>query len=129
MTNSLTHFEIYGERPADLAAFYRTVLGWEVEQMPGVDYWRINPGQGDGGTLHGGLTYRAIPGLTGWMFYVNVSSLDETVSKVQQGGGSIVRPKTAVPRVAWVTIVADPQNNIFGLWQEDSTAFPLPEPD
>jgi uncharacterized protein len=41
MTNSVTHFEIYGENPAGLADFYREVLGWQVEQMPGINYWRI----------------------------------------------------------------------------------------
>ena len=63
------------------------------------------------------------------MLYVNVASLDETVARVQSLGGSIVRPKTAVPRTAWVTIVADPAKNIFGVWQADPTAFPMPEPD
>jgi predicted enzyme related to lactoylglutathione lyase len=33
VTNSLTHFEIYGEPRAGLAEFYRTVFGWRVEQM------------------------------------------------------------------------------------------------
>jgi len=129
MINSLTHFEIYGEKPAALADFYRSVFGWHIEQMPGVDYWRIQPGTIEAKNLQGGLTYRAIPDLTGWLLYVNVASLDETVAQVEQLGGSIVRPKTAVPRTAWVTIVSDPAKNIFGVWQADPTAFPLPEPD
>ena len=128
MTNSVTHFEIYGERPVGLADFYRNVFGWQVEQMPGVDYWRIQTGSSEAKALQGGLTYRAIPNLNGWMLYVNVASLDETVALVQSLGGSIVRPKTAVPKAAWVTIVADPANNIFGVWQADPSAFPLPEP-
>ena len=129
MPNSPTHFEIYGEKPSELAEFYRAVLGWEIEQMPAVDYWRINT-RSDGGTsLNGGLTCRAIPGLNGWMLFVNVASLDETVALVQRLGGKIVRPKTAVPKTAWVTIVSDPQGNIFGVWQADASAFPLPVPD
>jgi len=129
MTNSLTHFEIYGARPAELADFYRSVFGWQVEQMPAVDYWRIQTGTAEVKGLHGGLTYRAIPRLNGWMLFVNVAALDQTVALVQRLGGSIVRPKTAVPKTAWVTIVADPQGNIFGVWEADATAFPLPEPD
>jgi predicted enzyme related to lactoylglutathione lyase len=127
--SAVTHFEIYGPEPAGLADFYRQVFGWEVEQMPGVNYWRIQTGAAEGPALHGGLTYRGIPDLNGWMLFVNVASLDETVALVQSLGGSIVRPKTAVPRTAWVTIVADPAKNIFGVWQADSTAFPMPEPD
>jgi predicted enzyme related to lactoylglutathione lyase len=129
MTNLLTHFEIYGEETTKLAEFYRRVFGWQVEQMEAVDYWRINTGSGEPGAIHGGLTYRAIPGLNGWMLYVQVSTLDETVELIKSLGGSVIRPKTAVPRAAWVTIVADPARNIFGVWQADPTAFPLPEPD
>jgi len=128
-TNSLTHFEIYGEQPASLAEFYRSVFGWEIEQMPGIDYWRITTKAVPNGTIDGGLTYRAIPGLNGWMLFVNVPALDETIALVRSLGGSIVRPKTAVPKTAWVTIVADPAKNIFGVWQADATAFPPPELD
>lgn len=129
MTSSVTHFEIYAEEPAKLADFYRNVFGWEVEQMPGINYWRIQIDSAEPKALHGGLTYRAIPDLNGWMLFVNVASLDDTVALVQKLGGSIVRTKIAVPKTAWVTIVADPSKNIFGVWQNDPTAFPLPEPD
>jgi len=129
MTNAVTHFEIYGEHPLALADFYRKAFGWQVEQMEGIGYWRIQTGAAEGPALHGGLTYRAIPDLNGWMLFVNVPSLDETVKRIQHLGGSIVRPKTAVPKTAWVTIVSDPARNIFGIWQADATAFPRPEPD
>ena len=138
MVGSVTHFEIYGERPEEMAEFYRSVFGWNVEQMPGVDYWRISTGTREGGggsgagevaSLNGGLTYRAIPNLNGWMLFVNVESVDETVERIVSRGGSVVRPKTAVPRTAWVTIVSDPAKNFFGIWQSDPNAFPEPEPD
>lgn len=92
-------------------------------------YWRVQTGATEPQALNGGLTYRAIPDLNGWMLFVNVTSLDETVARIQSLGGSIVRPKTAVPRTAWVTIAADPAKNIFGVWQADPSAFPTPEPD
>ena len=129
MTNTVTHFEIYGEHPVALADFYRKALGWHVEQMEGVGKWRIQTGAEKEPALHGGLTYRAIPDLNSWLLFVNVLLLDETVARIQRFGGSIVRPKTAVPKTAWVTIVADPAKNIFGVWQADPTAFPMPEPD
>ena len=129
MTKLLTHFEIYGEQPTELAEFYRRVFGWQVEQMEAVDYWRINTGSGETNALGGGLTYRALPNLNGWMLYVQVPAIDETVELIKSLGGVVIRPKTAVPKAAWVTIVADPAKNIFGVWQADPTAFPLPHPD
>ena len=103
MTNTVTHFEIYGEHPVALADFYGKTFGWQVEQMEGIGYWRIQTGATEGPALHGGLTYRAIPDLNGWMLFVSVPSLDDTVARIQHLGGSIVRPKTAVPYTAWVT--------------------------
>ena len=129
MPSPVTHFEIYGEQPAALADFYRGALGWEVEQMPGLNYWRIDTGVTEPQALNGGLTIRAIPNLNGWMLFVNVESLDETVARIVELGGGVVRPKTAVPRTAWVTICADPARNMFGVWQADPKAFPMPEPD
>ena len=126
MNNTVTHFEIYGDEPANLASFYRALFGWQVEQMEGVGYWRIQTGAAEGPALHGGLTYRAIPDLNGWLLFVNVTSLEETTDCIQHLGGMIVRPRTAVPRTAWVTIVADPAKNIFGIWEADPTAFPVP---
>src|SRR6476619_6184438 len=79
MTSTVTHFEIYGEHPVALADFYREAFDWQVEQMAGIGYWRIQTGAAEGPALHGGLTYRAIPDLNGWMLFVNVPSLDETV--------------------------------------------------
>jgi uncharacterized protein len=129
MKSTLTHFEIYGPVPETLVEFYQNVFGWQVEEMPGLNYWRIQIGATETKPLHGGLTYSAIPDLNGFLLYVNVASMDETVAKILTMGGSIVRPKTAVPRTAWVTIVADPAKNIFGIWQPDPNAFPMPEPD
>ena len=42
---SLTHFEIHGDDPAKLAAFYSSLFGWRHDKAQGVDYWRIEPGR------------------------------------------------------------------------------------
>jgi predicted enzyme related to lactoylglutathione lyase len=125
----VTHFEIYGEEPAKLAEFYRKLFGWQIEQAPGITYWRIQTGAIQSEGIRGGLTYRPIPGPRSWVHYVNVASLDEAVAEVQRLGGAVLRPKTAVPKTAWYAVVADPEGNIFAVWQADPTAMPLPEPD
>ena len=129
MATAVTHFEIYAEQPAKLAAFYRKLFGWQIEQAPGIDYWRIKTGTAEGEGIDGGLTYRPIPGPRSWVHYVHVASLDEAVAEVQRLGGTVLRPKTAVPKTAWYAVVADPEGNIFAVWQADPTAFPPPEPD
>ena len=98
MTSSVTHFEIYGDDPAKLVDFYRNVFGWRVEQMPGVNYWRIQIDSVEPKALRGGLTYRAIPDLNGWMLFVNVASFDDTVALAQKLGGSMFAQRLPCPR-------------------------------
>ncbi len=38
MTARQTNFEIYGDEPETLAAFYRELLGWRIERAERVDY-------------------------------------------------------------------------------------------
>ena len=91
MERSITHFEIYAEEPLQIAEFYGRIFGWRVERMPGVDYWRIFPYANENGPLRGGVTYRAICGLNGWLLQVSVASIDETMMLVQGLGSSIVK--------------------------------------
>lgn len=129
MASAVTHFEIYAEEPPKLAEFYRRLFGWKIEQAPGIDYWRIQTGATNPESAGGGMLYRPIPGPRSWVHYVHVVAIDETVVEVQRLGGSVLRPKSAVARTAWYAVVADPEGNIFAVWQADPTAMPLPEPD
>jgi predicted enzyme related to lactoylglutathione lyase len=123
----VTHFEIYAEEPAALADFYRSLFGWQIDRAPGTDYFMVQTAQAGAGGIRGGLTYRPIPEPRSWVHYVSVESLDATVESVQGLGGTVLRPKTAVPKTAWYAVVADPEGNIFALWQRDPHAFPLPD--
>ena len=128
MGDPATHFEIYAEDPAKLVGFYGALFSWTIEKAPGIDYWRIQTGSGGNG-YSGGLTYRPIPGPRSWVHYVTVEALDEAVARVQQLGGSVVRAKTAVPKVGWYAVMADPEGNIFAVWQPDRNAMPPLEPE
>jgi predicted enzyme related to lactoylglutathione lyase len=129
MTSSVTHVEIYGENPATLAAFYRAVLGWQVDKVPGIDYWRIDTATGVVKGIDGGLMFRPIQGPRRWVHYLHVRSLEQTIERILELGGTVVRPKAAVPKTAWFAVVADPKGNIFAIWQVDPLAMPQPEPE
>lgn len=125
----ITHFEVYGGDPAKLAEFYRAVLGWWIEKAPGVDYWRIPVGQANSEGLSGGITYRPEKGPDGWLCYVRVPSVDAAIEEACRLGGALVRAKTAVPKAAWHAMLADPEGNVFSVWQPDPAAFPELEPE
>ena len=75
------------------------------------------------------MLFRPIPGPRSWVHYLHVDSLDQTVERIVALGGSVVRPKAAVPKTAWYAVVADPDGNIFAIWQADPLAMPAPEPE
>lgn len=124
-----TNFEIYGDDPEGLAAFYRELLGWRIERADGVDYWRIAINAEAAPLTTGGIARRPALAHAGWMNFVQVDSLDATLDAARRLGGTILKDKTAVPRTAWHAVIADPAGNGFLVWQPDPLAFPPPEPD
>ncbi len=126
MLGAVTHFEIYAEEPAVLAEFYGELFAWRLERGPRPDYWRIDTGAH---AFVGGLTYRPVGGARSWVHYVHVASLDDAVADAERLGAVVLRPRTAVPNTAWYAVLADPEGNIFAIYQKDPAAFGPPETD
>jgi predicted enzyme related to lactoylglutathione lyase len=129
MANPVQHFEIYGDNPEKLAEFYTHVFGWRVSKVPNMDYWMLGTAPTDErgmptqpGTINGGLMKRPMPEARAWVNYVTVTSLDEAIKALQAAGGTVLRGRTVVPKMGWFAIVADPEMNAFGIWQDDSNA-------
>jgi hypothetical protein len=118
----VVHFELDAEKPERAIKFYEKVFGWKIEKWKGpIEYWLITTGKEDEPGIDGGLSRRteAEPSIVNT---VDVSSVDEYVKKVESNGGSIVRPKMAVPGVGWMAYFKDPEGNLFGMMEEDSSA-------
>ncbi|WP_395664841.1 VOC family protein [Methylocella sp.] len=129
MAGRITNFEIYGDHPEQLATFYRELLGWRVERAAGVDYWRISADAEGSSPAAGGIARRPSFAQAGWLNFVEVPSLADALEAAVRLGGSILKEKTATPRVAWHAVIGDPAGNAFLVWQADPLAFPTPEPD
>ena len=125
MSAGLSHVEIFGDDPEQLAGLYRDLFGWRIEKAPGIDYWRI---EGESGAV-GGVARRPPVELKGWLPYVQVPSVSASIAVIERHGGRVLKPRTAVPRAAWYAVVADPAGNAFAVWEPDPTAFPPPMPD
>ncbi len=74
-------------------------------------------------TIEGGISL-PMPGSpqTGIVVYFDVESLDNTIEKVKELGGSIIKEKMAVPGEGYLATCKDLSNNEFGLWQIDKQA-------
>ena len=104
----VVHFEIEAEDPERAIAFYENVFGWKFQKWEGpFDYWLIETGpEGEPG-INGGLGPRpqgvtvseedAGRPATAFQCTLDVESVDDTTAAVREHGGSIVRPKSAVP--------------------------------
>jgi len=129
MANPVAHFEIYGDNPSKLGEFYKNVFGWQIDAVPGMEYWMIRTVKTnekgmptEPGGINGGLMKRPMPDARAWLNYVTVPSLEAALKQVQGSGGRVVRPTSAVPKMGWFAIVTDPEMNVFGIWQDDQKA-------
>lgn len=54
--------------------------------------------------------------------YVSVPSVDKAVTKVQKLGGTVCKPKTAVPLMGYFAVCEDTEHNTFALWEMNAQA-------
>ena len=120
----VNHFEIYTDDPEAVQPFYHDVFGWELEKFEGgpVEYWLITTGPDSEPGINGGLTRPREGQSAGTVNTIAVSSLDQTVKKIEQCGGKICVPKMAIPKVGWLAYAKDPAGNVFGIIEPDADA-------
>ena len=128
--NGVVHFEIYARDAEKLAKFYSSLFDWSIEAMPGMDYHYVKTVDTDAqgmptqpGSINGGLIVRPA-GFDdpGWINYVNVESLDPAVTRAQDLGAKVMKPRAPVPGMGWFAMLVDPQGNSFALWERDEKA-------
>ena len=115
----VTHFEIAADNPDRAIRFYSDVFGWNFQKWEGpMDYWMIETGKEAPG-IDGGLMKREAPD-SGATSVIQVDSIDESIRAIEQKGGKIVVPKSAIPGVGHVAYFHDPERNLLGIFQPDS---------
>jgi predicted enzyme related to lactoylglutathione lyase len=118
---SIIWFEIPADDLARAKKFYKSLFGWKINPFPAMaDYQHIDTGGADA-SPDGGLMTRMYPDHT-ITNYVNVPSVTKFMAKVEELGGSICKPKTAVPQMGYFAICRDTEDNEFALWEMDGDA-------
>ena len=118
---SIIWFEIPADDLARAKKFYASLFGWKINAFPAMaDYQHIDTGGADA-SPDGALMKRMHPDHT-ITNYVNVPSVTQFMAKVEKLGGSICRPKTAVPGMGYFAICKDMENNTFAVWEMSKTA-------
>ena len=110
------HFEFSAENPDRAAKFYGDVFGWSFQKWEGpMPYWLIKTGEGAPG-IDGGMMPRPAD-IQGTVNTVGVPSIEETLGKIEAGGGKVVMPPQEIPGVGRFAYCADTEGNVFGVIQ------------
>jgi len=119
--SSLVWFEIPADNHERAKKFYSSLFGWKITPFPSMpDYQHIDTGGADA-SPDGGLMTRMHPTHT-ITTYISVPSVTRFMAKVEKLGGTICKPKTAVPQMGYFAICQDTENNAFAIWEVNPKA-------
>jgi len=123
MAGAVVHFEIPADDPERAQGFYREAFGWNLMEMPEMNYTMASTGPVDDqsmpsepGFINGGMFERT-EALRGPMLTIDVDDLDAALKTVESLGGKQVGEKLPVGDMGFAAYFEDPEGNILGLWQ------------
>ena len=124
----VAHFEIHAREPARAVRFYERVFGWSAQRWGSEEYWLLTTGPDQERGINGAILRRrgdppaAGAPVSGFVCTVEVDDLDRYLASATAAGATIAVPKLAVTGVGWLAYCHDPEGNIFGLMQPDTSA-------
>lgn len=123
------HFEVHASDPERLIQFYTKLFSWSFQAFgPPGQYWLIKTGESPQPGIDGGLVVRRGDkpaegqAVNAFVCTVDVDSLDAAVQELTSLGGTIALPRMAIPGVGWLAYGKDPEGNLFGMMQTDTSA-------
>lgn len=122
MSNRVMHFEIPSDDTSNLRHFFNSVFGWTFTESGNHDYWLAHSGDDHEPGINGAIMKKVGEGQP-VINTIEVENLDSIAESIISEGGKIMKPKFAVPGVGWLLFFADPDNNIHGAMQMDTSAL------
>ena len=110
----ITHIDIPVSDHKAAQEFYGTLFGWQFNEYPGFEgypMWQA-PNKISGGGLE-----RRDEQFTQPRSYIEVDSIDETLRKVKEAGGSVLMEKSPISDTSWYAFFNDPDGNTIGLYE------------
>lgn len=119
----VNYFDISADETERAVNFYKNVFDWKIEKWKGpFDYWQVMTGDPSEPGIDGGIAKREKPSDSITNF-INVTSVDDFATKVIENGGEVIKEKQSIPNIGYFVICKDTENNIFGLFQDDTSAI------
>ena len=122
MSGRVVHFEIPFDDGERGRAFYSEAFGWDVAEMPAMDYTMVSTGPTEDagptepGFINGGMAQRG-DSFTAPTVVIDVEDIDEALKKIEGLGGATLLTKTPVGDMGFSAYFRDPEGNAVGLWQ------------
>jgi uncharacterized protein len=122
MSGRVVHFEIPFDDGNRARAFYSEAFGWDVAEMPEMDYTMVSTGPTEDagptepGFVNGGMAQRG-DSFTAPTVVIDVADIDEALKKIEGLGGATLLTKTPVGDMGFSAYFRDPEGNAVGLWQ------------
>jgi len=115
------HFDVAAKEPQKFADFYTKVFGWKFQGWGGpMEYLLIETGPEGTPGINGGLSKGEPSDKV--VLTLSTRDLDAGLKLVEQNGGKVIQPRSAIPGVGWYAAFKDPTGNAFGLMQDDPSA-------
>jgi|HubBroStandDraft_4_1064222.scaffolds.fasta_scaffold120797_2 predicted enzyme related to lactoylglutathione lyase len=111
VAHPVMHWEIQSQRPAELHAFYKDVLGWAIDADNPMNYGMVTSGGAKG--INGGIGGSQAPG-SRVVVYAEVPKIEPVLERITSLGGAVVMPRTDLGMVIFA-IYLDPEGNTMGL--------------
>ncbi|MEZ0090289.1 VOC family protein [Streptacidiphilus sp. EB129] len=116
---SLSWVELHTTDGPAAIAFYRSALGWHVQEMPmgeGMVYTVLSPGdrQGDDDGFGGVMAMPELPEVL-WRPYFEVEDCDATVAKATALGAKVIMEPATMPEVGRMAELVDPHGARFSV--------------
>jgi predicted enzyme related to lactoylglutathione lyase len=124
--DKVVHFEITFEDQERAKEFYGSVFDWDLNDNDmgnGVVYTTATTVPIDDkmmptepGAINGGFTGKSSetpsPVIT-----IGVDAIDDTLKKVEAGGGKTITPRTPIPNMGAFAYFKDSEGNVMGLYE------------
>ncbi|MDZ7268007.1 MAG: VOC family protein [candidate division KSB1 bacterium] len=114
MTHGFVHVEIPSADFDRTRNFYRELFEWKLDLVVEEDYMLFDTGEEVNGAFYHSPWHT---GRQGIILYIRVDDIDQTLERVLQLGGKIIRGKTPEKASGSFALISDPDGNVLGIWQ------------
>ena len=103
---------------SDATDFYTGLLGLDSGEMEGAMEYTLLKAAGDdvAGVMQ--ITEEMGPVPPHWGVYFGVANVDDTTSKADFLGATILVPGTEIPGIGRFAVIQDPQGAVFGIFTD-----------